>query len=184
MRLPPESGAMKYSLERPRRVGHGPPPTVPTDAAGPPAAGADVMTGATGRAERTLITMASSEALNSLQPVNVFPLHIAALRERADDIIPLARRVLRRGTDGSARRAFSLSAATQARLTAYAWRGNIRELENVMQRAMILAPGSVIEPEHLCLPGDVPPPPGAAGRTPCRRTPSQVFRVTATTDRT
>jgi len=38
-------------------------------------------------------------------------------------------------------------------LTAYTWKGNIRELENVMQRAMILASGSSIEVEHLCLPG-------------------------------
>jgi two-component system response regulator FlrC len=37
-------------------------------------------------------------------------------------------------------------------LTAYDWPGNIRELENVMQRAMILAPGDVIEVGHLALP--------------------------------
>jgi two-component system response regulator FlrC len=53
-------------------------------------------------------------------------------------------------------------------LTTYTWRGNIRELENVVQRAMILASGAVIEVEHLCLPrelaetGSSAPPPAAA----------------------
>jgi two-component system response regulator FlrC len=45
-----------------------------------------------------------------------------------------------------------LSPAAAAGLTAYTWRGNIRELENVMQRAMILASGAMVELEHLCLP--------------------------------
>jgi two-component system response regulator FlrC len=89
--------------------------------------------------------------------LNVFPLHLPALRERPKDILPLARWILRRGAGGPQGRAFSLSPAAEAGLTAYTWRGNIRELENVMQRALILAPGSVIEPEHLCLPGTQTP---------------------------
>jgi two-component system response regulator FlrC len=89
--------------------------------------------------------------------LNVFPLHVPALRERPRDIVPLARRVLRRVGPGAV--PISLAPSAEARLTAYTWRGNIRELENVMQRAMILAPGSVIEPEHLCLPGTAAFPP-------------------------
>lgn len=46
--------------------------------------------------------------------------------------------------------AFSPEAELQ--LTQYSWPGNIRELENVIQRALILAPGSVIEAAHLLLP--------------------------------
>jgi len=84
--------------------------------------------------------------------LNVFPIHIPPLRERRGDILPLARRVLQRAAQGAQGRVFSLSDTAAAGLTGHSWRGNIRELENVLQRAMILAPGSVIEPEHLCLP--------------------------------
>ena len=81
--------------------------------------------------------------------LNVFPLHIPPLRERRADILALANRILRRGSQN---KVFGLSAAASAGLTAHSWRGNIRELENVMQRAMILASGAVIEAEHLFLP--------------------------------
>jgi two-component system response regulator FlrC len=84
--------------------------------------------------------------------LNVFPLHIPPLRSRPADILPLANRLLRRGSEALQGKAFTLSSAAAAGLTAHTWRGNIRELENVLQRAMILAPGAVIEPEHLCLP--------------------------------
>jgi two-component system response regulator FlrC len=81
--------------------------------------------------------------------LNVFPLEVPPLRSRPLDIVPLALRVLQRAGQG---RALGLAPAAQAGLTAYGWRGNIRELESVMQRAMILAPGAMIEPEHLWLP--------------------------------
>ena len=84
--------------------------------------------------------------------LNVFPLHIPPLRSRPADILPLAERLLRRGSEALQGKAFTLSASAAAGLTAHTWRGNIRELENVLQRAMILAPGAVIEAEHLCLP--------------------------------
>ncbi|MCW5625416.1 MAG: sigma-54-dependent Fis family transcriptional regulator [Burkholderiales bacterium] len=84
--------------------------------------------------------------------LNVFPLHNPPLRSRPADIVPLARRVLGRGLAGTARSVHTLSPAAEAALTGYGWPGNIRELENVMQRAMILASGSVIEAEHLALP--------------------------------
>ncbi len=96
--------------------------------------------------------------------LNVFPLAIPALRERPRDILPLAQRILRRARQGSQRRAYALSPAAEARLTAYTWRGNIRELENVMQRAMILAPGSVISDEHLCLPVSAAAPQSGAAK--------------------
>ena len=84
--------------------------------------------------------------------LNVFPLHNIPLRERPLDIVPLARRVLARGLGRGQKASHRLSEAAEAALTGYRWPGNIRELENVMQRAMILAPGSVIEPSHLALP--------------------------------
>jgi two-component system response regulator FlrC len=89
--------------------------------------------------------------------LNVFPLRMPALRERPRDIVPIARRVLQRAAPAAGRKSFSLSAAAEAALARYTWRGNVRELENVLQRATILAPGSVIEPEHLALPGATAP---------------------------
>jgi len=79
-------------------------------------------------------------------------LHIPPLRERRADILPIANRLLRKGSEAAQGKAFSLSNAAAAGLTAHTWRGNIRELENVLQRAMILAPGAMIELEQLCLP--------------------------------
>ncbi|MDP1652707.1 MAG: sigma-54 dependent transcriptional regulator [Rhodocyclaceae bacterium] len=83
--------------------------------------------------------------------LNVFPLLIPALRERPGDIVPLARHFL--GVHGGRLgRVAKIGATAAAKLAAYAWPGNVRELENIMQRALILAPGEVIEAEHLLLP--------------------------------
>jgi len=84
--------------------------------------------------------------------LNVFPLRIAPLRERVQDIVPLARHMLGRLGATTGRHGLSLSKQAEERLTGYTWPGNIRELENVIQRAMILAPGNVIEVAHLHLP--------------------------------
>jgi two-component system response regulator FlrC len=81
--------------------------------------------------------------------VNVFPLQLLPLRRRVEDILPLAMRLLgRSGRAGSPLPA--LSAAAAQCLLAQAWPGNVRELDNVMQRALVLCDGPVIEPEHLC----------------------------------
>jgi two-component system response regulator FlrC len=80
--------------------------------------------------------------------LNVFPLQIAPLRERRDDILPLATHLLQhRSKPGE--RIPALSADSAHVLLTYAWPGNVRELDNLLQRAMILATGPVIEPEHL-----------------------------------
>lgn len=80
--------------------------------------------------------------------LNVFPLEISPLRERPQDIVPLAQRIL----DQSAQPRCVLTQSAIHSLEQYTWPGNIRELENVIQRAMILAAGS-IEAVHLNLPG-------------------------------
>ncbi|MEW6676652.1 MAG: sigma-54 dependent transcriptional regulator [Pseudomonadota bacterium] len=84
--------------------------------------------------------------------LNVFPLEIMPLRQRRGDIPGLARLFLRRFESQVGRRGFSLSEGALAQLTGYTWPGNIRELCNVVQRAMVLAPGTEIRPEHLMLP--------------------------------
>lgn len=82
--------------------------------------------------------------------LNVFPLLIPPLRERPLDIVPLAQRILDSNAAGG--RVLQLAPAAAARLMQHAWPGNVRELENVIQRAMILAHGNVIEAEDLNLP--------------------------------
>ncbi|HUY04329.1 MAG TPA: sigma-54 dependent transcriptional regulator [Rhodocyclaceae bacterium] len=80
--------------------------------------------------------------------LNVFPLQIPALRQRRGDIVPLARHFLALH-GGRAARPARLAAAAEAILAAHAWPGNVRELENIVQRALILAPAELIEAEHL-----------------------------------
>lgn len=80
--------------------------------------------------------------------LNVFPLEIPALRQRPADIVPLAQHFMRLHGLRSGQAA-SLAEAAAAKLAAHGWPGNVRELENVIQRALILAPGSSIETEHL-----------------------------------
>ena len=84
--------------------------------------------------------------------LNVFPLEIPPLRDRPGDIASLARHFLKRSEQLVGRGGFTLSAAAMAELTGYTWPGNIRELCNVIQRAMILAADAEIRPEHLMLP--------------------------------
>ena len=80
--------------------------------------------------------------------LNVFPMVIAPLRERRDDVLPLAMHLLSlRCAPG--KRIPALSADAAQLLLTHAWPGNVRELDNVMQRALILLDGEVILPEHV-----------------------------------
>ncbi len=78
--------------------------------------------------------------------LSVFPIHLPALRERREDIVLLAETLLTRLAPGSA---YTLSEATKARLQAYDFPGNIRELRNVIERAMLMADGDTLLVEHL-----------------------------------
>jgi two-component system response regulator FlrC len=82
--------------------------------------------------------------------LNVFPLQTSPLRERRDDVLPLAMRLLT-ARCRAGERIPALSADAAHMLLLYPWPGNVRELDNVMQRALILANGSVIQPEHIHL---------------------------------
>lgn len=84
--------------------------------------------------------------------LNVFPLLIPALRQRPDDIVPLAVRFLAEHGGRSGRSGLRLAPSAEAALRAYSWPGNVRELENVMQRAVILATGDTVEADALHLP--------------------------------
>jgi DNA-binding NtrC family response regulator len=80
--------------------------------------------------------------------LNVIPVHIPPLRERTEDVPALVEAFLRRHADGR-RRFFSPEALE--RLLMHPWRGNARELENVLERAVALAEGDEIHPEDLPL---------------------------------
>lgn len=80
--------------------------------------------------------------------LNVFPLEIPALRQRPADIVPLARHFIQLH-DSRHKGTANLAASAEEKLAAHHWPGNVRELENVIQRALILAPEQTISAEHL-----------------------------------
>lgn len=81
--------------------------------------------------------------------LNVFPLQIPALRERSDDIIPLVERFLERHCRLQKRAVPTLTEAARDKLIEHLWPGNVRELDNVVQRALILQSGDVLEPQDV-----------------------------------
>jgi two-component system response regulator HydG len=78
--------------------------------------------------------------------LSVFPIFLPALRERRADIALLAETLLTRLAPG---RAYSLSPEALARLQAYDFPGNIRELRNIIERAILMADGDTLLAEHL-----------------------------------
>jgi len=82
--------------------------------------------------------------------LNVIPIQLAPLRERRDDIVPLARHFLARHAADAGRR-LAFTAEAEHVLAAHAWPGNVRELENAVERAVVLARGDAIVPEDLLL---------------------------------
>ncbi|HZV34064.1 MAG TPA: sigma-54 dependent transcriptional regulator [Verrucomicrobiae bacterium] len=77
--------------------------------------------------------------------LNVVELNIPPLRERREDILPLASHIIAELTKGRAR----LSSLASDALERYSWPGNVRELHNAMERAVLLSGGELILPEHL-----------------------------------
>ncbi|SEO57380.1 sigma-54-dependent transcriptional regulator [Aquisalimonas asiatica] len=77
--------------------------------------------------------------------LHVFPIQLPPLRERRDDILPLADAFLRKFGDGGA----TMSPGARHMLREYEWPGNVRELENVVQRALILADDGCVDAEDL-----------------------------------
>ena len=84
-----------------------------------------------------------------LYRLNVIEVHVQPLRERTEDLLPLAHRFLSFFARAAGRPQLELSKDAEAALLNYPWPGNIRELRNVMERATILWPGQTIEPQAL-----------------------------------
>jgi two-component system response regulator FlrC len=82
--------------------------------------------------------------------LNVFPLSTLPLRARRDDILPLAMKLLA-SRCRAGERIPAVSADAAHLLLTYPWPGNVRELDNVMQRALILASGALVDKEHIHL---------------------------------
>ncbi|MDG0832075.1 sigma-54 interaction domain-containing protein [Roseateles saccharophilus] len=79
--------------------------------------------------------------------IAAFPIHLPPLRDRSADIPMLVDSFLQRGARTGQR--IAVQAAAMARLQAYDWPGNIRELRNVLDRARLFADDGVVRPEHL-----------------------------------
>jgi DNA-binding NtrC family response regulator len=81
--------------------------------------------------------------------LHVLPLHLAPLRERREDVLPLAEHFARHYSRQGGVAFESFTPAAVARLLAWHWPGNVRELENVVQRAVVLGSGGAIDADRL-----------------------------------
>ncbi|MDE2112074.1 MAG: sigma-54-dependent Fis family transcriptional regulator [Alphaproteobacteria bacterium] len=81
--------------------------------------------------------------------INIFPIIVPPLRDRRDDIPALAFHFLRIFNEELGKKVTEFSEGAMGVLMNYDWPGNVRELENTVQRAVILASGSVIRTAHL-----------------------------------
>ena len=83
--------------------------------------------------------------------LRVVEITVPPLRERIGDVVPLAEHLVRKVSEAQGRRAPTISRDALDALMAHTWPGNVRELENCLTRAIVLATGDVIRPEHLSL---------------------------------
>ena len=81
--------------------------------------------------------------------LHVLPFHLPPLRQRIQDIEPLARDLISRYSTQLGKGSFDISPEALAALEAYPWPGNIRELDNVMRQATLLSHGTVLLSRHL-----------------------------------
>lgn len=81
--------------------------------------------------------------------LNVIRLELPPLRQRRDDIIPLAQHFIEKFSRLNAKNVRGLSSEVARLLEGHSWRGNVRELENVIERAVVLCNHEQIQKEHL-----------------------------------
>jgi formate hydrogenlyase transcriptional activator len=93
--------------------------------------------------------------------LNVFPIEVPPLRSRRSDIPQLVTFFLSRFVKKFGKRIASVSPTTMERLASYAWPGNVRELQNIVERAVVLCEGPVLELDQ-----DLAPPSGGAQSAP------------------
>lgn len=81
--------------------------------------------------------------------LNVIPLHIPPLRERPGDVVLLAKNFVQVAAIMNQKTPGTLHQGALEKIQAWSWPGNVRELENVIERAVLIAEGSEIRPEHI-----------------------------------
>lgn len=91
--------------------------------------------------------------------LNVVPIYIPPLRERREDILPLADYFLEKMSQENHREKKVLTSDAQKKLLAYAWPGNIRELANIIERAVVMDNCPNLTPDHLFIDGGSLQPP-------------------------
>ena len=85
--------------------------------------------------------------------LNVITLHLPPLRDRPNDIAILAEHFVNKYAEANGMPVPGLSPAAHAMLRSHQWRGNVRELENTMHRAVLLVQGPTLEPDAILLTG-------------------------------
>lgn len=110
--------------------------------------------------------------------LNVVNIAIPALRERKDDIIPLAEHFIKKYSEMNDIPVKPLSQRAAERLTGYGWRGNVRELENTIHRAVLLSTGAEISDDAVML-TEEPRPDETAGGQPVSGGDGMVGRTVA-----
>jgi DNA-binding NtrC family response regulator len=100
--------------------------------------------------------------------INIFPIHLPPLRERPEDIGLLADRFMRAAAERFAKTLRELPAATVDELEAHPWSGNVRELRNIVEQAVLVTKGDRLEPELVAglLAARPVTPPAQRGATP------------------
>jgi DNA-binding NtrC family response regulator len=83
--------------------------------------------------------------------LNVVTINLPSLRDRKEDISELAEHFIKKYNEDTGKKIEGVSADGLAMLKSYSWPGNIRELENCIERAVILCQGRMILPQHLLL---------------------------------
>jgi DNA-binding NtrC family response regulator len=109
--------------------------------------------------------------------LNVVPLALPPLRERRDDILPLARHFLERFAREYGIAIPRLTTAAERALVAHDWSGNVRELRNAMERAVLLHRGTSLDADAVALGSTAPAP---AGAIPFPATLGEIARAAAT----
>ena len=109
--------------------------------------------------------------------LNVVPLTMPPLRERRGDIEPLAEHFIKKYAEANDVPARALSPAAVEKLRAHSWRGNVRELENAMHRAVLLAQGDSVGPEAIQLSGGLPAAETGARPTATAAAPGEAART-------
>jgi transcriptional regulator with PAS, ATPase and Fis domain len=105
--------------------------------------------------------------------LSVLPFRLPPLRERPADVATLSRAMVAHFATKFAKGLFAISPEAEAALAAFPWPGNVRQLENAIQRAVLVSTGPVLLPQHLPdsvrgalparAPAGLPPPPSAVG---------------------